>query len=353
MRVFMEPKENPGNKYNHLLSNALEQKGAEVIALNKKTIIKVSKGDIVHFHWPSHLYSGNSPVSSLVKGVTFFGILSYFKLKRAKIVWTMHNVWPHNMKRTPFQKRYRTLVCSFMDKIIIMNQGLTGEISREFNVDPGKIDVVKHGHYIGEYPSKQIDVRKQLGIKETDFVYGFIGAISPYKGVEDLIEQFQKIEGDHLKLLICGKVSKSFNKEIFDSIRDERIILKLEFIPDDELHDYLKALDAMVLPYKVITNSGSAILALSHHVPLVIPDVETLREYIPDGCAVYFNKDDPAALRSAMQDVTKLDEQVYVAERAKQIKELSWENIAGQTIEAYESTFPLVAREKEGKTVKS
>lgn len=353
MRVFMEPKENPGNKYNHLLSNALEQKGADVIALNKKTIIKVSKGDIVHFHWPSHLYSGNSPASTAIKSVTFFGILSYFKLKRAKIVWTMHNVWPHNVKKTRFQRWYRTLVCSFMDKIIIMNQGLTGEISREFNVDNSKIDVIKHGHYIGEYLSKQIDVRKQLKIKETDFVYGFIGAISPYKGVEALIEEFQKLEGDHLKLLICGKVSKSMSTEIFDSIKDDRIILKLEFIPDDELHDYLKALDAMVLPYKVITNSGSAILALSHHVPLVIPDVETLKEYIPEGCAVYFDKDDPASLRGAMRDVTKLDKQEYEAERAKQIKELSWENIAGQTIQAYESTFPLVTREKEGKTVKS
>jgi glycosyltransferase involved in cell wall biosynthesis len=109
----------------------------------------------------------------------------------------------------------------------------------------------------------------------------------------------------------------------------------------------------MALPYKVITNSGSAILALSHHVPLVIPDVATLKEYIPDGCAEYFDKDNPASLRGAMRAIQNMDKDEYEKERAKQIKELSWDHIAEQTISAYESTFPLVAREKEGKTVKS
>ena len=63
---------------------------------------------------------------------------------------------------------------------------------------------------------------------------------------------------------------------------DPRVRLDLRFLPDDVLPVVLAAADLIVLPYRRIQNSGSAILALSANRPVLVPDLGAMRELQDD-----------------------------------------------------------------------
>jgi hypothetical protein len=52
---------------------------------------------------------------------------------------------------------------------------------------------------------------------------------------------------------------------------DNRVHLRLEYIPDADAASYIRASDLIVLPFREILNSGSAILALALDRPILVP----------------------------------------------------------------------------------
>src|SRR6185436_14841474 len=63
----------------------------------------------------------------------------------------------------------------------------------------------------------------------------------------------------------------------------ERTVLRMEFIPDEEMELYLKAADVTVLPYTRIFQSGVLFLAYSFGLPVIASDVGSLREDVVEG----------------------------------------------------------------------
>jgi glycosyltransferase involved in cell wall biosynthesis len=61
----------------------------------------------------------------------------------------------------------------------------------------------------------------------------------------------------------------------------ERVVVRFEYIPDEEVTHLLSASDVVVLPYRQITTSGSVMLALSHGRPLIVPRLPGLAD-LPD-----------------------------------------------------------------------
>ena len=61
------------------------------------------------------------------------------------------------------------------------------------------------------------------------------------------------------------------------------MILRIQFIPDEEMELYFKAADVLVLPYKEIFQSGVLFLAYSFGLPVIATDVGSFREDIVEG----------------------------------------------------------------------
>ena len=66
--------------------------------------------------------------------------------------------------------------------------------------------VVPHGNYIERYPNhiSRQEALQQLDLPGGEFVYLFLGLLRPYKGVEDLIDAFNKLAPPTGRLLIVG-----------------------------------------------------------------------------------------------------------------------------------------------------
>ncbi len=170
------------------------------------------------------------------------------------------------------------------------------------------IFIIPHGHYRGVYPDVVggEEARKALHIGVGEAVVAFVGQIREYKGVPNLIRCFNAAAVPAARLLIAGKPqSEKLARGIEEAVSGNAgIQLYLKFIDAAEMQLYLRAADLIVLPYKDILNSGSALLALSFDRPILVPNRGALGELFeemgPAWVRLYAGELIPQTLRDAI-----------------------------------------------------
>jgi len=167
-------------------------------------------------------------------------------------------------------------------------------VQKEFGVNPAKIHIIPHGNYIHSYKKtiSREKAREKLNLSSDDFIFLFFGRIRPYKGIGNLIKSFKSIHtNDNLKLLIAGKVFKPQIKNLLvkNTLDDERIILKLKRIPDDDIQIYMNASDVVVTPYRDVLTSGQVILAMSFSKTIIAPKLGCIVDILDEKGSILYN----------------------------------------------------------------
>ena len=116
---------------------------------------------------------------------------------------------------------------------------------------------------------------------------------------------------------------------------DARISLHLRAIPDDEMQLYLRACDAMVLPFRDVLTSGSAILAMSFGRAVIAPRLGCLPETLTDDAAILYDPTAPDALRNALTTALGADLVGLGEAAAQRAATLGWDDIATATAALY------------------
>ena len=109
--------------------------------------------------------------------------------------------------------------------------------------------------------------------------------VQEYKGVDDLLSAFSAIpDGIAAHLTVAGKCDDPELRSRLHELADTtgaRVVLRLEHVPEEEVALLFAATEVVVLPFRRVTTSGSAMLALSHGKPLIVPDLPGLAD-LPD-----------------------------------------------------------------------
>ena len=186
----------------------------------------------------------------------------------------------------------------------------------------GITTVIKLYHPIYELfsPNPAFDVqsfKRENDLREHVFL--FFGFIRKYKGLHNVIRAFAELAGrrDDVSLIICGEsfwdtlqsdkwstrlknALFGFAKKLFlaksDDERDyrplelldtlgirDRVMVKNEFIANEEVHKYFQASDAVVLFYSYATPSGVESISYNFLLPAVATRVGHFPETIRDG----------------------------------------------------------------------
>lgn len=230
----------------------------------------------------------------------------------------------------------RTIICKFCSKLLVASESIKSKVMAEFGVPAEKLVVVKHGHYLGVYKSKGLNCRQAYGISEDADIYLFLGAIQAYKGVKDLIEAFNAIKTRRSYLIIAGKADKQMEAYLQQVEDKENIILDIRFIPNEEVADLISAVDVMVMPYKEITTSGSAILGLSFRKLIVMPDNDFIDEYFKEDMVVRYNPSEDNGLSNAMKAALNVKREQRTPPYDEVLKELEWSAIAQKIKNVYQ-----------------
>jgi glycosyltransferase involved in cell wall biosynthesis len=111
-------------------------------------------------------------------------------------------------------------------------------------------------------------------------------------------------------------------EEIARGIDSDRVIQKIEFVPDAETELYFKAADALVLPYTEIFQSGVLFLGYSFGLPVLAADVGSMREDVVEGeTEIIFAKQDPVDLASEIEKYFASDLHRSLSSKRKDIQD--------------------------------
>lgn len=326
------------NPYWKLLVTSLSKKGIFFI-FNARLSIRWlwknrKKVRIVHFHWPEQFYSANKFTSYLKNSLSFIFFLLFIKFLGYNLIWTVHNVLPHNTKYRKLSFINNFILANLADVLVIHGESIRPFIKKMY-LRKRNIFIIPHGNYIKYYKnntSKEI-ARKLLSLNTKEFVYLYFGLIREYKGVFDLVNSFKKLKtlkkfSDNEKLIIVGKPE---NKEIKENLiketkDDEDIILNLSFISNDEVQVYFNAADVVVFPFKDITTSGSFFLALSFGKPVIALKKGIFIDYSNKKIGLF--PEDESQFNDALVKIKKLDIRTLSHNAKEEAKKVSWSKIA-------------------------
>jgi len=262
------------------------------------------------------------------------------KLQGKIIVYTVHDLMPHEKEAWPFailRHMAHWVVFSLADRIHVHNQYARQVLEKVYKRKDG-VRVIPHGNWVGYYPNEisQVEARRQLGLPEDAFVYLFLGNIRPYKGVDDLVAAYEKLNLPQSQLWIVGRVSRGSRKMIQNLAQNNPAIKwVLEPVPDEAIQLYMNACNVCVLPYRWSTTSGAVMLAWTFGRPVIAPAIASFPELVTPETGILYDPSQPDALVSALQQAR---ERSWSASAIfNYVHQFDWDRLGPQLASLYQS----------------
>ncbi len=253
----------------------------------------IQRPDYIHFDWETSYYYRRQLWMTIIN-IPFFMLQVYLAsyIFGCKLVWTPHNIIPHDSKYWKIHRFCRRFFARQMKWIRLFSEISIPNAVQEFQCSSDKFKIIPEGSYIGYYPNSILpkEARSLLNISENKKVILHLGLIKPYKGITTLIESFLRSLEDNLVLIIAGRVMDVSYLESIKKFINENIILKDHFIKEEELQVYFNAADVVVLPFEKIENSGTVILAMGFKKPVIAPKMGLLMERLKNQTELLYEK---------------------------------------------------------------
>lgn len=237
------------------------------------TVNKINKlaPDIVIFQW-WHPYFAPC----------FYSICQGIR-KHTKILFTCHNVFPH--ERFPMDRFLAKSVLKQGNYFIVQSK-----------MDEKDLESIKPGakHRVAVHPTynafkfedmSRDKARELIGIDNQRPVILFFGFVREYKGLKHLINAMPKVleKKAATLLLIVGDFAGD-KEQYTDLIKakgiSDNVAIYDGYIPDKEVEEYFAASDAVVLPYESATQSGIVQIAYGFEKPVIATNVGGLPEVV-------------------------------------------------------------------------
>jgi len=229
--------------------------------------------DLVVFDWWHPFFSFcHFAISSLIK-----------KKYKNKILFITENVVSHEGK---FYEKVLT-------KLGLANAASFLALSKK--VEDELVPYTSKKVYSSELPiydcyknNLEVDYKTAFKFSINDFVILFFGYVRKYKGLDILLEAFPDIlkQIPQAKLLVVGEFYDKPDTyfELIEKLSlKDKVTMINQFVPNEEVEQYYKAADVVILPYRSATQSGILNVAYGFGLPVVVTNVGGLSEFVQDG----------------------------------------------------------------------
>jgi|ERR1700730_473776 D-inositol-3-phosphate glycosyltransferase len=287
-------------------------------------------------------------------------LMLYYRLLGKRTVFTAHNVNAARRDgRDSLLNRWSLKFQYWMsDHIFVHTEKMKGELLTEFDIRESKVSVIPFGinNTIPTSGMTTLEAKKRLGLSTDEKTALFFGQIAPYKGLEYLVAAMAELvkRNGGPRLIIAGKVKRGYTgyweqiqSEIVCTGIKERVIERIEFIPDDEVELYFKAADVVIVPYVHIFQSGVPFLAYSFGLPIVATDVGSLREDVVEGKTGFICKArDPLDLAKSIESYFSSELYRLLDARRQEIRDIanekySWTRVGDITRGVYRTLLAM------------
>lgn len=221
MKILALPRDK--NPYQELLYEQLRARGVQVryagVLTPSQTVnvlflplelitCRVLGWRLLHIHWVySFQFPGARTFPWLRRAAQawFGGVLATARLLGVRVVWTAHNVLPHERVFHDDYEARRALVRA--SDVVLVHSRAAGEALAEIGATPRRLAVVPHGPY---EPACDPDRLRTPGSGNRVRRLLFFGSIRSYKGVEELLAAIAGLDGQvPVRAVIVGECQTS------------------------------------------------------------------------------------------------------------------------------------------------
>ncbi len=317
------------NPFQALLTSRFEEAGLVPVGMDRladlddpvalPALVALRSDDVsvvLHLHWLARVLRGaTSEDDGRQRVKAFLDALDAFRAAGGRMVWTVHNVLPHDTPFPDVDVELRRGVVARADVVHVLSEGTVAAAASLYEIPADKVLYLPHPAYLGVYPDdvSDADARRTYGLGADDIVFGLVGHLRPYKGLDELLDAFESLTATppdtrRRRLLIAGTPSAdpSIEALLARARAHPDVVVDARRIPADELSIPLRASDVIVLPYRSSLNSGALLLALTFGRPVIAAASPHVSETVGPDAAITFNPDDRAALGAALRRVDDL-----------------------------------------------
>ena len=239
------------------------------------------------------------------------------------------------------------------DRIITVSYAMKDELEK-LGFPSSKIRVCWNGIDPKKYNPSRIsekskkNLREKYGIKDDEIMLFFIGRLVTVKGADKLVEAMPSVLKEYPKtklvLLGIGDMEKDLNNRIKELGIQKNVIIRNEFVDEDERILHYAASDIVVLPSLYEPFGIVCTEAMSMAKPVVVGARGTngfREQIIPDGdqqCGVHINPFDPEDISWGIKQILAMEDkgiQLGKHGRQRAMDVFGWDAVAKRTFDIY------------------
>lgn len=260
----------------------------------------------------------------------------YAYLRRTAKVWTIHDPILHSGEDKWQTRLGYSLYRFFRVHFILHNRQQLPVFREKYGIRPERC------HYVplGPYEVFTLFENGPPPTPEPQTVL-FYGRISPYKGVEYLVEAAQHVRKHipSLRVIVAGKPNYPLETETLE--QDDTFEFLNGYVPNDQLAQLIRRAAVVVCPYTDATQSGVVMTAYAFHTPVIATSVGGLPEMVEDGVTGRLVPPRNAraladALTALLQNPAQVQQMKTNLEDSSRSGPLAWDRIAQKTLTVYQ-----------------
>ncbi len=288
--------------------------------------------DLLHLHWPEWIAFDDLPAHRT--------IVSELRERRIPVVWTAHNLTPHEKRPEAYDAIYELWAANVDAVIHHSHFGMERFLSRYPTRSDVRHAVIPHGHFGGLWTDERVPDRaaaeQALGLEPCALRIGIVGAPRQEKLVEEFLRGVAASTRDDIQVA-CWSLAET------DDVPDDPRIVVGERYEMTDAATYalrLSVCDVLAMPFRPdggMLATGTLFDAIGLGLPVLRSDWGFLVEVAGDaGIGVGHTAESVAAALDALDP-----DAVTAAALAAVVRrdELAWDLIAARTLALFEDVI--------------
>jgi glycosyltransferase involved in cell wall biosynthesis len=254
-----------------------------------------------------------------------------YRLTAQKLLMTVHNILPHGRDGKVLRAIY-WFVYRIPHTLVVHTLKMKSELQQRFGIPADRIVIMAHG--VDDVPATWAEPTPSEKLRVLIF-----GTLNHYKGVDQFLKAVNLIKAP-IEITIAGEARDPGYARLIAALIDalpegHSIQWHREFIHEEKVQYLFEGADVALLPYRHIDQSGVLFTAFRFGTPLIVTDVGSFKESLPDFAGVVAASAAPTDLATATAE--------FIASRARfdrsrireHAKSLSWKNTVSPLLATY------------------
>lgn len=339
------------NPYQAHLYDALADHGVEVVRFDQRTLRR-GRIDVLHVHWPEYYAGGPRARVFLRRSAAAMADLLAVRLRKTAVVWTAHNLRPHDWKGRLHERLYWFVFRRQIHGVLFLSAA-SRDMAFERHPELARVPhrVAPHGVYTelsGDGRLSRTEARRRLDLPQGPRLALTIGEIRRYKRVGRLIQTFVDQPQPGVELVAAGRVwEEDLRREVTSLAGDQPTVhLRLDRLSDEEFATHLAAADVVVVQPAVV-NSGVALAALSVGRPVLMGDSPSAHELRSLAGATWVGIVPDLPTPEMIIDIVE-DQELETDSAGRDLTPFRWDRIAETTRSLYDDALRHARRRRPG-----